>query len=95
MGEVTTQALVTLLREDNPDVSGPTLVVYADALRVYHEAADNIRRIGSVVTHPRTGAPMENPYLRVQTQQGKVLAKLQWIRSDRAQALLGSPPTKG
>jgi hypothetical protein len=94
MGEVTTVALLAVLRKDNPDVSGPTLQVYADALRVYHEASDNIRRLGSVVSHPRTAAPMENPYLKVQTQQGKVLARLQWIRSDRAYALLGGPPLK-
>ncbi len=39
--------------------------LYADAYCEYHEAQDNIRRMGAVVANGRTGAAEQNPYLPV------------------------------
>lgn len=40
---------------------------YASCLVSYLEAAENLERNGTIVAHPRTGTPMENPYLKVRT----------------------------
>lgn len=77
------------LREDNPSKRSIDLRVFADALSVYEEAARNVRANGAIVSHPRTGAPIENPYLKIQTAKGAVLAKMVTIKSDRVLKLLG------
>lgn len=87
MGEVTVD-LVAELRADNPQARAIDLRIYADALRLYHEAAANVRTHGAICMHPRTGAPIDNPYLRVQAQQAGVLAKLRYINSDRVTTAL-------
>lgn len=76
------------LRRDNPASKATDLRVYADALRVYVEASANVRKNGAVCQHPRTGSPIENPYLKIQSAQGAVLAKMPRIKGDRALALL-------
>lgn len=78
------------LRKDNPNAKGTDLRVYADALRVYVEASRNVREHGAVCQHPRTGAPIENPYLKIQSQQGAVLAKMPRIKGDRTLGLISS-----
>ena len=83
-----TEEIVDLLRRENPYSRAVDLRVFADALRTYLEAADNIRRHGAIVAHPRTGSPMENPYLRVQAQAAGVLARLKFVKSDLATAEL-------
>jgi P27 family predicted phage terminase small subunit len=50
--------------------------IYCDACDMYNEAQENIKRNGSIVSHPRTGAPMENPYLKVRTQASMVIEKI-------------------
>lgn len=79
-----TEAILEALARANPDFGRATLLVYADALRVYEEAAENIRRLGGVVQHPRTGAPIENPYLKVQAQQGRILQKMAGVDASEA-----------
>jgi len=39
--------------------------VYLDARNLYDEASDNIEKNGAVTGHPKTGAPMVNPYLAI------------------------------
>jgi hypothetical protein len=39
--------------------------IFADQLLTYREANENVQRNGSIVAHPRTGEPMENPYLKL------------------------------
>lgn len=93
MGKVTGPLdLEAELRKDNPGAKATDLRVYADALQVYVEASRNIRANGAVCQHPRTGAPIENPYLKIQTAQGAVLAKMPRIKGDRALALLLAEP---
>lgn len=77
------------LRKDNPSKRSIELKVFADALSVYEEAARNVRANGAIVSHPRTGAPIENPYLKIQAAKGAVLAKMTAIKSDRVLKLLG------
>jgi len=76
------------LRKDNLTKRSIDLQVFADALRVYIEAARNVRENGAIVAHPRTGAPIENPYLKIQTTKGIVLAKMSTVKSDRVMKLL-------
>lgn len=80
--------LVAELRKDNRSARTIELQVFADALRTYHEASDNVNRNGAICAHPRTGTPIENPYLKIQTQAGNVLAKMRTIKSDRVVQLL-------
>lgn len=91
MGQMTNEQLVTELQKDNPKRSAVEVQIYADALQAYHEASINIRKNGTIVFHPRTGAPIENPYLKVQTSKGAVLAKMANIKADRVMRLLSEP----
>lgn len=79
MGEVNIEAS---LRAENPKAKEIDISVYAATLKAYFEAQDNVGRNGAIVAHPRTGAPIENPYLKIQTAQGAALAKMVRIKSD-------------
>ena len=50
--------------------------IYRDASEVYREAVENVKKNGAVCAHPRTGTPIENPYLKIMAQYGALLAKL-------------------
>jgi len=50
--------------------------LYADAWAEFVEAVANVERNGAVCAHPRTGAPIENPYLRVRDRAFERLLKL-------------------
>lgn len=77
MGEVD---ILAELKKENPKANAVELRVYADALATYREAAENIDRNGAIVQHPRTGAPIENPYLKIRTSAGATLTKLRHIK---------------
>lgn len=85
MGEIDIAAELAL---DNPNAREIDLRIYADALRTYHEAARNVRANGAICSHHRTGSPIENPYLKIQAQQGAILTKMRAIKSDRVSAML-------
>ena len=85
MGEV--DILAELTRE-NPKANAVDLRVYADALATYREAAENIDRNGAIVQHPRTGAPIENPYLKIRTSAGATLTKLRHIKTKSIAGML-------
>lgn len=76
MGEVTAADALLRLRALNPDRPVEVLVRYADAFAQYHEAADNLARNGIITAHPRTGAPLENPYLKVRNAASEILASI-------------------
>lgn len=80
--------IATELERDNPRVRSVDLRVFADALRIYQEAAENVAANGAICSHPRTGAPIENPYLKIQAQQGAILGRMKTIKSDRVMDLL-------
>jgi hypothetical protein len=52
-------------------------VMYADVIIEYRTATENIERNGLIVSHPRTGSPIENPYLCL---RDRALRKLQSMR---------------
>jgi phage terminase small subunit len=70
--EAKAKALETL-RALNPNTPQATLVMYVDALLDYREAQANIDQNGALVAHPRTGTPMDNPYLKIRDRAGATL----------------------
>lgn len=85
MGEVE-----ELIREDNPRLSASVVQVISDALYAYAEAQANVRKNGSIVAHPRTGAPIENPYNKVMNQKASIITRLDYVKTDRAIAHLST-----
>ena len=86
MGEIVD--IESELTKDNPKISGIDIKIYADAMRTYWEATKNITLNGVICSHPRTGTPLENPYMKIRTQQAAILSKLPRIKSDRVLKLL-------
>lgn len=79
------------LTKENPGARRVNLLVYANALESYFEALINIKDNGVICSHPRTGVPIDNPYLKIQERQGAVLTKMTKearIKSDRVVKLL-------
>lgn len=77
---------VDLVREwlvaDNPEASLLDVRVFSDALANYLEATDNLQKNGAIVADPRTGAPFENPYLKIQERSGAILRKFSFLQTD-------------
>ncbi len=90
MGEVTIDVEAEL-RRDNPRATAVTLRLYADTLRTYLEAAASVREHGAIVSHPRTGSPIENPYLAIMQRQGAALQKMK-VKGDRVLAMIEAAP---
>lgn len=59
--------VIRILTEDNPRMRVDMIRIYASAFRDYQHAEANIAEHGTIVYHPRTGAPIENPYLKVRS----------------------------
>lgn len=70
-----------ILCKNNPEMQIASLVVFADAVAEYQEASENIAKNGAVSLHPRTGAPIENPYIKIRRAAGEVLARMSNIDS--------------
>ena len=68
--------VLALLRELNPQRSRAAVSMYADAFADYRAAQRNIRLNGTMVAHPRTGAPIENPYLKIRETARRALLDL-------------------
>jgi phage terminase small subunit len=62
--------------------------LYADAYLEYTTATENIDQYGMVVNHPRTGNPIENPYLDL---RDKALKKLLGFKGIKAECLWSGP----
>lgn len=54
--------------------------MYTDAFLEWHQATKNIDEHGSIVFHPRTGAPIENPYLKIRDQATKKMLSLKFVK---------------
>jgi hypothetical protein len=72
--------IVAVLIRDNPALRVDFATIYADAIIDYLAASENIRDNGSVVLHPRTGAPIDNPYLRVRVSAIAQMAAAKGVR---------------
>jgi len=57
-------------------------VFYADCYTEYQEASRNIAENGVIVQHPRTGNPIENPYLAIRDRALRKLLAIKGINSD-------------
>lgn len=68
--------VVAILKASNPDAREDDVAMYADLFVQYQEAAANVRRNGTIVAHPRTGAPIANPYADVQVRAMNQLRKI-------------------
>ena len=79
MGKV---SIETSLRAENPKAKEIDIEVMSMTLKTYFEASSNVKKNGAIVSHPRTGAPIENPYLKIQAAQAAQLAKMRTIKSD-------------
>lgn len=73
---MSTEEIVAILAKENPRADPGKIRMYADCFVTYQEATRNIEANGAIVIHPRTGAPIENPYLKVRTSAQLVLRKL-------------------
>jgi phage terminase small subunit len=76
------------LKRDNPMCRDIEIEAYANALKAYVEASENIEKNGVICLHPRTGTPFENPYVKIQSQQFKVLSSLKKVKSNRVLAMM-------
>jgi phage terminase small subunit len=81
MGEVNTDRAMVLQRLLDNGNDSDVAQMYADAFCEYHEAMENIRRNGAVCANPRTGAPLENPYLKVRDKARAQLVKFRRVQS--------------
>lgn len=75
MGQMTQEergALFEKLAKLNPRREAEVRI-YVDTYADYCVAQANIEANGTIVFHPRTGAPIENPYLRIRDRAGKVI----------------------
>lgn len=57
-------------------------VMYADAFEEYRVASENIAKNGLIVSHPRTGAPMTNPYVPLRDAALKKLGRMYNVKAE-------------
>jgi len=86
MGEMTTDErigeAVDQLRRSNRSASMAHLVAYATAWIEYEDADVNIRENGTIVYHPKTGAPINNPYMGIRDGAERRMTKIRGINAD-------------
>ena len=73
--------ILQILSDENPKAAASDIRMYADTFMAYSEAQINIQKTGNIVSHPRTGAPIQNPYLKVRDGAQAVLRKMRGIKS--------------
>lgn len=69
-----------LIAAENPTARVDDVELYARQFLTYLEAAENIEKNGTIVGHPRTGQPMENPYVKVRTAAQSSMQKMKRLR---------------
>jgi len=62
-----------LLLQHNPKAPLALVNLYADAFAEYSRAMANISELGPIVQHPKTGAPIDNPYLRIRDRNDRAM----------------------
>ena len=88
MVEVTAETAFSVLREDNPRATDGDCKMYAQAWSEWQHANAKIVEDGTIVSHPRTAAPIENPYLKIRLSAMGTMHKLAKVRAtDRLWAL--------
>jgi len=82
MGKVSHAQIVATLIADNPRAKLADVNLYAESFLQWQEATANIRTNGAICAHPRTGQPIPNPYLVVQTAALKNLRGFARLKTD-------------
>ncbi len=80
---MTRDEMVKALVADNPRSTRDAIEIYVGAFLEYVEASKNITEHGSIVFHPRTGAPIENPYCKVRASAESRMLKCSLRKPDR------------
>lgn len=81
---------IRILTEANPSPMHAAAVrIYADAFTEYIDAQRNIDAHGTIVFHPRTGAPIENPYTKARDAASAKMLRIR-LRVDRLWTELGA-----
>lgn len=70
------------LRAENKVLNEILLDAFANAMFYYVEAKNNIQRNGTIVAHPKTGAPIENPYNKILKDKLQTIKDFRMIKSD-------------
>jgi hypothetical protein len=68
--------IIAALRALNPRATDAHVAIYAAAFLEHSTAQANIDRHGTIVFHPRTGSPIDNPYVSVRDRSAKTLLSL-------------------
>lgn len=76
MGEITRADAIKILSENNKSKRQDRIIMYIDFYIDYQIASANIREKGTICAHPKTGAPMENPYVKIRSQMTAEMMKL-------------------
>ena len=79
--EMNAESALQILTEDNLDCPAGELRMYAEAFVLHRQASINVQESGPINAHPRTGAPIENPYMAVVGTQMKVMMALRRVRN--------------
>ena len=66
---------VNKLKLLNPRARPDDINIYADAYCDYVKATENIAKNGTVVVHPISGSPLENPYIKIRAQAAQLISK--------------------
>ena len=74
MVEMSRQEIVDVLVANGTRVDVASL--YADAYLEYSEALANIEKHGILVQHPKSGAPIQNPYLSIRDRAAAKMVRL-------------------
>jgi hypothetical protein len=77
------EQIIKILKDENPSAKESSVRYYATLLNTYFEAENNINKNGVIVAHPRTGAPIENPYHKIFLSVGKAISTCR-LKLDKA-----------
>lgn len=88
-------AVIDALRRSNRRADEATIRAYATALRDYLVAEANVAEHGTIVFHPRTGAPIENPYLAIRERCQAAMARARLRHTEEAWRLATLPSAAG
>lgn len=80
MGEIDKKKAIEILTKDNPLARADEIAIYTDSFIDYCEAENNIRANGNIVSHPRTGSPIENPYIKIKSIASASMQRIKKIK---------------
>ena len=81
MENLSKDQVIQKLRQLNPALAMSQIVMYTNLYLDYTTAQKNIDENGSMVMRPKTGEPIENPYLKIRDKAFNNLQKIR-IKAD-------------